>query len=150
MTDNTCAFTGHRQLGDDFDIRLLDNVILSLVKRGTENFLCGMAKGFDLAAAELVLKYKREYGLKLTACIPFDGQGDGMYSRDREKYYNVLEGCDEKIIFSDHYSIQSMHARDRYMVDNCDVLVSYLRKEKGGTFYTVKYAHACGRKIIEV
>ncbi|MCD8040999.1 MAG: SLOG family protein [Clostridia bacterium] len=150
MIDKTCAFTGHRTLEYDFDVKLLDNVILSLAKRGTESFLCGMARGFDLTAGEIVLKYKREYNLKLTACIPYEGHGDRMAASDRERYYNILENCDEKIVFSDHFTFPCLHARDRYMVENCDVLVCYLRKEKGGTFYTVNYAKACGKKIIEV
>lgn len=150
MTDLRCSFTGHRLLGEDFDEKLLENVILSLIKRGTESFYCGMAKGFDMKAAEIVLSYKESYGLELTACIPYDGQGENMNKTDRARYLNILENCDEKIVFSPHYNIQCMHARNRFLVENCDVLISYLRKESGGTFYTVNYAKACGKKIIEV
>ncbi len=138
MTDfEICAFTGHRQLDGDFDISLLNRVVEGLIRRGTKKFLCGMARGFDLAAAETVLKYKKDYGVSLTACIPYAGQVDSMGRTARERYADILEYCDEKIIFSQGYNRLCMHARDRYMVENCEVLVCYLRKESGGTFYTV-------------
>ena len=43
-----------------------------------------------------------------------------------------------------------MFERDRYLVDNSDLLVCFLRKNRGGTFYTVNYARKKGKKIIEL
>lgn len=150
LRENTCAFTGHRQLGEDFDRQLLERVITGLVKRGTDTFLCGMARGFDLAAAEIVLKLKAIYNVKLVACIPYEGQADYFSSSDRESYHNILQYCDEKIVFSKGYNRYCMFARDRYMAENCSVLVCYLRKSSGGTYYTVNYAKNLEVKIIEI
>ena len=58
----SCAFSGHRILDDNFDIKVLDREIKQLIDGGTEIFYCGMARGFDLIAAECVLKYKKKYG----------------------------------------------------------------------------------------
>lgn len=150
MKENSCAFSGHRLLGDDFDRQLLERVTEGLMKRGVLTFYCGMAKGFDLAAAETVLKFRDRYGAKLVACIPYEGQPERFSSSDRERYLNILEYCDEKVVFSKNYNRCCMHARDRHMAENCGVLVCYLRKKSGGTFYTVNYARTLGVKIIEV
>lgn len=150
MRENACAFTGHRQLGGDFDRQLLERVTESLIRRGVNTFLCGMARGFDLAAAEIVLKLKAAYKIKLVACIPYEGQADYFSSSDRERYFNILEYCDEKKVFAKSYNRYCMFARDRYMVENCSVLVCYLRKNSGGTYYTVNCAKSAGVKIIEV
>lgn len=122
----------------------------SLIKRGTDTFLCGMARGFDLAAAETVLKFKEKYGVKLVACIPYEGQDDYFSSSDRERYENILRYCDEKRVFAEKYNRYCMFTRDRYMADNSSVLVCYLRKNSGGTFYTVNYAKKTGLKVIEI
>lgn len=50
----TAAFTGHRTYGGEADAALRATV-RRLYARGFRTFLCGMAVGFDLAAAEAVL-----------------------------------------------------------------------------------------------
>ena len=145
-----CAFTGHRDLDSRFDRELLDRVILNLIKSGARNFYCGMAIGFDMLAAETVLRHKENYDIKLCACIPCDGQSKYFSLKDKERYEKILCACDEKIIFSTEYTPGCMQERDRFLVDNCDVLVSYLRKNYGGTHYTVSYARKQNKKIIEL
>ena len=150
MRENTCAFTGHRELGGDFDRALLARVVERLARSGMKTFLCGMARGFDLVAAEIVLKFKVKYGLSLVACIPYEGQADYFSSSDRERYENILKFCDEKRVFAEKYNRYCMFTRDRYMAENCSVMVCYLRKSSGGTYYTVNCAKKRGVKIIEV
>ena len=53
----------------------------------------------------------------------------------------VLEPC---------YVAGCMYKRDRYLVENSDVLVCFLRRNSGGTYYTVNYARKMNKKIIEL
>ena len=145
-----CAFTGHRVLDGQFDSELLDRVILNLIKSGAKNFYCGMAIGFDMQAAETVLRYKKIYDIKLCACIPCEAQSKYYSSKDKRRYEKILSACDEKIVLSTEYYLGCMQERNRFLVDNCDVLVSYLRKKYGGTYYTVNYAEKQNKKIIEL
>ena len=145
-----CAFTGHRILEKNFDSNLLDRVILNLIKGGTKNFYCGMATGFDLAAAESVLQYKNDYEVNLIPCIPCLGQENAYSQKNKERYLKILEKCNQKIILSVEYYDGCMFARDRYMVDKCNVLVTYQRRKSGGTSYTVNYAKSKGVNIIEL
>lgn len=145
-----CAFTGHRALDSRFNRELLDRVILNLIKSGTRNFYCGMAIGFDMQAAEAVLRYKESYDIKLCACIPCEAQSKYFSAKEKERYEKILCACDEKIVLSTEYTPGCMQERDRFLVDNCDVLVAYLRKKYGGTYYTVSYAEKQNKKIIEL
>lgn len=56
----SCAFTGHRYELKDFDAELLERVIKNLIISGVVIFYCGMAVGFDLAAAECVISLKKK------------------------------------------------------------------------------------------
>ena len=59
------AFTGHRDYSGTTNEKLRE-VIIALYEVGYSTFLCGMAEGFDIAAAEIVLSLKSELnGLKL-------------------------------------------------------------------------------------
>lgn len=133
------------------DFALLDRVILHLVKNGVTRFLCGMAQGFDLTAAESVIALKSDYSdVELVACVPCEGQSRYFSVTDKLRYDRVIKNCSEVIVLSEEYYQGCMHFRDRFMVDNCDLVVCYLRKKSGGTYYTVKYAQAQGKKIIEL
>lgn len=146
-----CAFTGHRNLNcGGFDLSLLDRVVLDLIKTGTTHFLCGMALGFDIQAAQSVIAYKKNYDVKLIACLPCANQSDTFSEKNKNIYERVLNCCDEVVTLSPYYYSGCMHERDRYMVDNSDVIVCFLRKSSGGTFYTVNYAKKLNKKIIEL
>ncbi len=144
-----CAFSGHRY-GSDFSQTLLDRIILNLIKSGTQNFYCGMAQGFDLTAAESVISLKKDYPIKLFACIPCAEQSDSFSRADKIRYERILENCDGKIVLSPSYFKGCMHLRDRFLIDNCNVLVCFLRRKSGGTYYTVNYAKKCGVPVIEL
>lgn len=133
------------------DFALLDRVIKNLIKNGCRRFLCGMARGFDLAAAESVLSLKKDYpDVSLVACVPFGEQSRYFSTADKCRYERIISNCAEVICLSDNYFNGCMHVRNRYMVDNCDVVVCYLRKNMGGTYYTVKYAQKKGIKCIKI
>ena len=146
-----CAFTGHRALANtDFDELLLERVVTNLVKNGVKKFLCGMAVGFDLKAAQIVSVLKKSFDIQLIACLPCANQSERYSAKNKMLYNALLENCDEIVILESEYTSGCMHRRDRYLVDNCDVLVSFLRKSGGGTYYTVNYAKTAGKKIIEL
>ena len=147
----TCTFTGHRELYEDFDEKLMERVVNDLVKSGTEVFYTGMAMGFDLIAAECVLRLKKKCkNLKLIACIPYRGQSENFTPSYKSRYKKVLKKCDESICLHEEYCDGCFFERNRYMVDNSDVLVAYLRKKRGGTYYTVNYANNKNKKVIKI
>ena len=147
---SVCCFTGHRVL-TDLDAALLDRVLTNLMRNGCRRFLCGMAKGFDIAAAESVINLKKSFPeVELVACIPCEGQADRYNSCDRRRYCGVLQNCSQVVVLSENYYKGCMHARDRFMVDNSDIVLSYLRQKSGGTYYTVQYAEKKGLKIISL
>ena len=146
----TCTLTGHRVLRD-LDYALLDRVIENLIRHGCNRFLCGMAKGFDLASGESVIALKKRYPeVQLVACVPCAEQSAVFSPADKARYDRLLTRCSEVITLSKEYYDGCMQFRDRFMVDNADVVLCYLRKKSGGTFYTVNYARKQGKKIIEI
>lgn len=136
----TCAFTGHRVVEEDFSLKTLKKEVENIVKRGVETFYVGMAMGFDLYAAEVVLSLKRKYkNLKLIACIPCYNQEKNFTLKDKKRYVKILKKVDEQTLISQTYYRGCMQKRDMYMADNADVLIAYLRKPTGGTAFTVNY-----------
>ena len=149
--DLVCAFTGHRNLNSyELDYESLRETLYTLLHRGFNTFYCGMAMGFDMAAAECLLEFHGQYNFRLVAVVPCVGQADKFSLEDRGRYKKILGASDEVITLSDEYYSGCMQARDRYMVDNCDLLLAFLRKRSGGTYYTVGYAKKRGKPVVEI
>ncbi len=136
--EKICAFTGHRILEEDFSVLALQEAIDAQLKKGVRTFLNGVAMGFDLMAAELVLARVYEYpDIRLIACIPCDNQDRSYSPDDKIRYYNVLTVA-EQIRFSQAYRNGCMQERDAFMAKHADALIAYCKKETGGTAFTVK------------
>ena len=144
------SVTGHRDLESRFSVASLQNLFDRLVAAGADTFCIGMARGFDLLCGRLLCEMKERIPLKLVACIPCADQSDGFCPRDKSIYEIVLSRCDEKIVLYKKYEKGCMLERNRLLVKKCDVLVAYLRKREGGTFYTVNYAEKLGKPVLFV
>ena len=136
----SCAFTGHRTAEEPFPEKQLKKEIKTLIKGGCLRFFCGMAQGFDLLSAELILREKkRNKDVRLIACLPCENQEKYYPSIEKKRYQEILRQADEKICLAEQYYRGCMHVRDRYMADQADALIAFLRKDKGGTAFTVEY-----------
>lgn len=135
----SCAFTGHRHLGEDLSEKVLENAVKTAIKEGVETFYCGMAMGFDLLAAETVLFLKKDFPqIRLVACVPCYGQEKSFSKEDKARYVEALKNADEQIVLSERYYRGCMQVRDKYMAERADMLIAYCKKETGGAAYTVK------------
>lgn len=145
----TIAFSGYRteKLPENVDpIRIqLKKEVNKCIEDGYDTFLCGMAEGFDLMSAEIVLDIKKSYSIKLICVIPFD---DGR--EHGEKYSNIVNNADEKVVLSNQFSYDTYYKRNEYMVDNCDKLICYYDGRYGGTEYTVDYANKKGIPVVNL
>ena len=109
--------------------------------RGYRNFMCGMAVGFDLAAAELSIALRNELkGLKVIAIIPFEGMQKRFSASQKLTFERIKAEADEVIILATNYSPSVYATRNNYLVDNSSAVITYFTGEKGGTAYTVRRA----------
>ena len=137
---SSCAFTGHRELKEGFSLQRLENAIDETLQRGARTFYNGLAVGFDLLAAETLLKKKKAYpDVRLVGCIPFENQARYYSPQDKKRYEEVLRRCDERVILYERYTKECYFERNRFMCDRADCLIAYCTEKTGGTAYTVKY-----------
>ena len=143
---SSCAFTGHRSLGRDFDREKLKRTIRERILDGVKVFYCGMAVGFDL-----VVELKSEFpSVVLVACIPCIGQEKFFGERDKRRYERLVGAADVKVILSDKYYSGCMLRRNEYMEEKADILICYCRKSTGGTAFTVEPFKRKNKKIFSV
>lgn len=158
----SCCFTGHRPQKlpwgyDELDPRCIEfknklsAVIYAVYESGTKHFICGMALGCDMYCAEAVIELKKRFAdITLEAAVPYDGQEVKWAESSRKRYRSLLMKCDKTTLIQDAYSPGCMMRRNKYMVDNSNVLIACYNGSSGGTWNTVKYAIEKDTEIIQV
>ena len=138
------AGTGHRSedCEDEGIVRLKVRVCLS--ESRPDVFICGMANGLDLWAADEA----RLLGIEVWAAKPWAGHGprkgdEELYSRI-ENYASKVVNVVESETFPGNWCYQK---RNEWMVDNATHVMAYYNgKPKGGTYNCITYAK--GKKPI--
>ncbi len=161
----TVCFTGHRPDGfrdtSFFSEWVMTNTIKMLLtlltadayKRGARYFITGMAAGVDIWAGEILLHMKRELpDIHLIAAVPYPGHEYSIRSKDKPLLYAIGDAADAVVCVSDAYSDWCFLRRNDYMLKASSAVLGIIRREKGGTVYTLKNAGKYGvsRRIINL
>lgn len=114
----------------------IETIILEYYSQGFRYFMSGMAIGFDLLAAEVVLKLKPLYsGLELIPVIPFPEQPKYYNDEDKQRYENILRQCEESVVVNVEYYWGSYHRRNDFLIDNSSCVIAYFDGiKRGGTY----------------
>jgi len=152
--EQCCFFTGHRiiPLSERAELKkALESTIKQLIENNNvKYFITGGALGFDTLAANIVINLRKKYDIKLVLFLPCRNQTAKWSLRDVKEYERILDFSDEHYYISDEYTKECMLKRNRRMADSSAFCVSYLRKNFGGTSYTVNYATNNGVDIISL
>jgi len=148
----TMCFTGHRPdklpWGSDetsesyraFRLKLMA-AIYHAVEEGYAHFITGMAEGIDLMAAEIVLELRAARpDITLECALPYRKNGSARFQR-------ILQQADTITAVSENYHSACMRMRNRYMVDQSDMVLAVYTGSSGGTKQTIEYARAQGKKV---
>ncbi len=149
----TVAFTGHRTYRNEQE-ELLGQTIEELCQAGFNTFLCGMAVGFDLSAAEAVLRIREqhpEYMIHLIAVIPYRGQERQFSSESRARHSRIRTSADSVVEIFPSYCKECYMMRNNFLVENSSVVVAwYDGKPRSGTHHTISRAKSLRRRIINL
>ena len=138
------AFTGHRNYDRCHDSALLE-CVEELVARGARVFRVGMAEGFDLAAASVVLSLKeRVEGIVLELYVPWPEFSHSFSAANRRLYDQILSQADSVMYVAQSYSQGVYYERNRLLVEGADRVVAWWNGKASGTGYTVRYARGLG------
>lgn len=160
--ETTCCFTGPRpprlpMSGNEYsaEISALKTEIRSAVfdayYDGFRFFMSGMADGFDLFAAEIVLEMKAEFeGLALVAVLPYSGVAEHHSAAVAKRINSVLQKADSVISLSESYIPGCEHSRNKFMVDNSTRIIGYYNGLSGGTAHCWNYAAEKGLEKVNL
>ncbi len=111
--------------------------------------MSGVCIGYDSYFINVCL----QLGIPYIAICPFLGQEKMWPGKTQKIYHKLLNKAESVIIVSEgEYSAAKMQIRNKFLVDNCNILISCMRQDEtsGGTFNCVSYAKSVNRKIINI
>ncbi len=158
----TCTFTRHRSAKlpwrynendprcAELKQRLFDTVE-AVYSAGFTHFICGMAEGSDLYFCEAVMALRGEHPeITIEAAVPFEGQSDKWPRAQRERYQRLICECDSVVLIQKEYSPGCMMKRNKYMVDNAQLIIACYDGKTGGTLNTLRYALEKGVQVLHL
>lgn len=152
-----CCFSGYRPekfnlspAGLDALAHDLEAAVREAAADGYRIFVSGMSRGFDLWAAETVLKLRKELSIQLLCAVPFDGQSAGWEPAWQALYRRVLLEADFVQSLSREYTPDCYFVRNRFMVQGCSRLICWYDGRPGGTKFTVRCAKRSGLELVNL
>ena len=168
------AFTGHRNL-DGYSITSpkcqkirqlvrdeLERIAMTIDCSEPIILITGGAIGFDTLAFEVAYAYQQASSKRavfIEMAVPFSSQAC-KWQASSQATYTAHKQAANTVVYVDalqrytvcntpvgEYDVAKMQARNRFMVDNCDILISCWNKSSGGTAHCVHYAQNTGKLI---
>ena len=162
ISSNVVCFTGHRSQKlpwgfneDDVRYRLTKietkREIIKCIKKGKTHFISGMALGFDMMCAEMVLLLKKKYPEIILECaIPCEGQEKFWIKSQQKRYKTILSQADKIRCIYSSYNQNCMEERNRYMVNSSSLVIALFNGREGGTKKTLDFARKQGKEIVVI
>lgn len=161
LSKTTCCFTGHRPQNlpwvfNEQDKRCLQmkfqlkKEIVKAIEKGYTTFISGMALGFDIICAEMVLELKKVYPhIKLIGALPCRTQDKLWKEKDKLRYRVLLSELDGiRCIYDNYTSVECMLERNRFMINNSSLVIALFNGTNGGTKTTLEYARQQNINIV--
>ncbi len=172
------CFSGHRYYaGSPEDEARLAEAVQAAYAAGYRIFISEMAQGFDLAAAEAVLRLRGSLpDVRLICAVPFARQTHNFPPADLARHDAVIAAADEAKVLSERYSHGCYYRRDDWMVERSGRIICWYDGGRGssrthtdsaptnsprtrtgsgsgsgsGTRYTVRRAVAAGLEVVNL
>lgn len=146
MKKACCGF-GHRNVFENISDKL-DQAIESAIQQGCEIFYTGAMGNFDSLFSSAIRRAKKNYPQIKLICVKPYFTNDINTNKD---YYVALY---DDIIIPDeladiHYKA-AINARNRWMIDNSDIIVVYTVRNYGGAYEALKYAKRNRRTVFTI
>ena len=148
-SNGICAFIGHRQIPSAAEENVRNAAEAFLLETERAVFLTGGMGAFDTAASRAVRSLKMQYPrreISLRLILP------SMRYVPKPEYMFLYEDLYDEILVceaSDGAHFKAMIGiRNRWMIDQADLVIAYVRYDYGGAYQALNYAKRQGKRIL--
>lgn len=149
------AFTGHRKtlwrnpLVEEVKFVYTLSAYLSTIKE-PYTFIVGGCPGIDHAAAQYAMANHIPFDLYVPFPLIIHAKTKGWTKEDQYALLEQHKRCQSKKIFSETFNVAAYYERDKAMVTDGDLLLSWYFLPNSGSGKTVKYAESISKPFIHL
>ncbi|MGM9593291.1 MAG: SLOG family protein [Candidatus Onthomonas sp.] len=120
-------------------------------KYGITNYMCGMRRGGELSAAELICRQKRtDSTLTLTCVAAWEEMASAWGEGERNRYFSTFEQCDQEILFQGRYSARCQENCNHYLIDCSDIVLLIRGEDPRELARCTNYARRRKKRVVTV
>lgn len=144
MHDNICSFCGHRIVTDySLEEKIYIKVLDLVMNKNCTIFYSGGMGEFDMLCERVVRRIKKKYPyIKLCRIIY-------KYKTDLKAVRSLVDEIIIPDLTNVHYK-KAIVMRNRWMVEEADMILCYIHKSYGGAYTMMKYAEKTNTEIIRI
>lgn len=134
------------------DTRLKDSIhktLTNIVNNGYKTFYCGLNSEFELMCLETISEMKNNHSyLKIIGVLPCSIKKSNLYKNLSAENSNIIKHLNKIICMSDKKtSIESLYERNKYMINNSSIIITYYNKNSNNLLETMNYAKSRNLQI---
>lgn len=144
--EKVCVFFGHRVIFDEEKVKAqLKRVVRELIEQGFSTFWLGGYGEFDALADKVTRELKQEFPYIQRVCVL------AYLPTNKEEYQYKSQFYDE-MFYPEGVELGpkkfAITRRNKFMVENADVVVASVSAKIGGAATALKHAQKLNKKII--
>lgn len=123
-------------------------ILRDLLNSGVKYFGVGVTPGYDMLAAEMLIRLKNSRSGKrilLISVLPYPGWNEGWSSAEQAEARRILMKSKKVVYLAQQPEEGLLAARDRHLLDGSGHCVCFCNQSTGHTADTLRYAIA--RKV---
>jgi uncharacterized phage-like protein YoqJ len=117
-------------------------------EKNITRFFILMDAGIPLDAGAAILELRAQYPITLDCVIPFEEQHVLWSEEERNRYFSILEQCDNEHMLQHHFSIDCYQRGNKYMVAHASLLLIFYNGRQSDASDAIHEARKKGRHIL--
>lgn len=148
----TCTFAGHREVYQTHVTEAVDEAISAILSNGDDcfTFLVGGMGDFDGLCAGAVRAAKRRHPDKKISLALVEPYMKQEINTSKDFYEQMYDDVIIPIELAGVHYKSAITKRNRWMVDESQMLIAYVYRDHGGAYTTLRYAQKQGLQIINI
>ena len=135
-----CTFFGHRDASDSLTVEIRKTLIELLETGNVDVFYIGNSGNYDSLASRILSELSSEYSFTCRIVLAYLPEQEREYS-----FETILPEVIEEV--PKRFAISY---RNQWMIQQSDIVVTYVRRNYGGAYKYKEMAKKKGKKVIEV
>lgn len=140
-----CCGFGHRNVFENISSKI-DNTVEEAISQGCEIFYTGAMGEFDSLFSSAVRKAKKSYpNIKLICVKPYFTNDINTNGEYYASLYDDIIIPDE---IADVHPKAAIKARNRWIIDNSDIVLIYTVRNYGGAYEAKRFAERNSKRLV--